>query len=530
LKRTLAGLLLFALLIGVFVSTYKIQLANAQTPTIYINADGSITPSTSPIYTADNITYTLTGNITVNANGILIERNNTILNGEGYTVTGSGNGNGTTLANMGNVTINNMTITNFTNGIWLNSSTNSTLSGNNVTDSEFGIYLESSSNDLLTGNKVTANIEAGIYLLASSNNVINENIATANEVDGIDLYSSSDNIISSNNFTANGPDGGGIDIGASSNNTVSGNTVTANNRFGISLVSGSGISSGNTLSGNNVTNNGEGISLNSSSDNIFSDNVMVSNEYNFGVLGNAFSEFLQSVDTSNLVDGKPVYYFVNQSNIMMNPEAYSEVGYLGFVDCVNVTVQGMNLTNNGQGILLAYTNDSEITGNNAANNGEGIELYSSTNSTVSSNSVTNSSIGILLWYSGNNTLSGNNFTASQMEGIWLSSSSTNAIYHNNFVNNVYQVNSYDSTNTWDNGSTGNYWSDYLTRYPNATETDGVWNTPYVIDSNNTDYYPLTVPIAVIPEFPSFLILPLFMIATLLAVIIYKKKAIPHKRL
>jgi hypothetical protein len=34
----------------------------------------------------------------------------------------------------------------------------------------------------------------------------------------------------------------------------------------------------------------------------------------------------------------------------------------------------------------------------------------------------------------------------------------------------------------------------------------------------------------IPEFPSFLILPLFMIATLLAVIIYKKKAILYGRL
>jgi hypothetical protein len=34
-----------------------------------------------------------------------------------------------------------------------------------------------------------------------------------------------------------------------------------------------------------------------------------------------------------------------------------------------------------------------------------------------------------------------------------------------------------------------------------------------------------VPIGVIPEFPSFLILPLFMIATLLTVIIYKKKGV-----
>jgi hypothetical protein len=53
---------------------------------------------------------------------------------------------------------------------------------------------------------------------------------------------------------------------------------------------------------------------------------------------------------------------------------------------------------------------------------------------------------------------------------------------------------YVSTNKWDDGypSGGNYWSDYLTKYPHAAEIDGsgIWNTPYVIDGNNTDHYPL----------------------------------------
>jgi hypothetical protein len=66
------------------------------------------------------------------------------------------------------------------------------------------------------------------------------------------------------------------------------------------------------------------------------------------------------------------------------------------------------------------------------------------------------------------------------------------------------VNSYNSTNVWDNGypSGGNYWSDYQTKYLNATEIDSssIWNTPYVIDTNNTDFYPLMTPY-VIPEFP-----------------------------
>jgi hypothetical protein len=55
---------------------------------------------------------------------------------------------------------------------------------------------------------------------------------------------------------------------------------------------------------------------------------------------------------------------------------------------------------------------------------------------------------------------------------------------------------------WDYGypSGGNYWSDYLTMYANATEIDssGVWNTPYVIDANNTDHYPLVKPWYQIP--------------------------------
>jgi hypothetical protein len=52
----------------------------------------------------------------------------------------------------------------------------------------------------------------------------------------------------------------------------------------------------------------------------------------------------------------------------------------------------------------------------------------------------------------------------------------------------------NSTNTWDDGypSGGNYWSNYQTTYPNAAEkgSSGIWNTPYVIDANNTDRYPL----------------------------------------
>jgi len=71
-------------------------------------------------------------------------------------------------------------------------------------------------------------------------------------------------------------------------------------------------------------------------------------------------------------------------------------------------------------------------------------------------------------------------------------SSSNIIYHNNFINNG--ENAYDEcNNTWDDGKYGNYWSDYKLRYPFALRIwlKGIWNTPYEIPGgNNTDMCPL----------------------------------------
>jgi hypothetical protein len=71
----------------------------------------------------------------------------------------------------------------------------------------------------------------------------------------------------------------------------------------------------------------------------------------------------------------------------------------------------------------------------------------------------------------------------------VAGSFNNSIYHNNFVDNGQQFYSYNATNDWDDGypSGGNYWSDY-----NGTDAnhDGIGDTPYVIDANNIDHYPL----------------------------------------
>lgn len=107
------------------LSAFIIQPVKPADGTIYIRADGSIDPPTAPITSLDNVTYTLTGNITSDTNGIMIERDSMTLDGAGYTLRGpEGTGyigitNGTCLVGRTNVTISNLHIRNFGKGFML---------------------------------------------------------------------------------------------------------------------------------------------------------------------------------------------------------------------------------------------------------------------------------------------------------------------------------------------------------------------------------------------------------------------------
>jgi nitrous oxidase accessory protein NosD len=94
------------------------------------------------------------------------------------------------------------------------------------------------------------------------------------------------------------------------------------------------------------------------------------------------------------------------------------------------------------------------------------------------------------------SLTDNVITKSNISGINIESSAI-ALFENNFLHSFRVM--YGAV-TWDNGSIGNYWSDYLKKYPNASEigNTGIGDTPYVIDANNVDNYPLMVPFQQLP--------------------------------
>ena len=198
------------------------------------------------------------------------------------------------------------------------------------------------------------------------------------------------------------------------------------------------------------------------------------------------------------------------------------------------TVSGNTITNNGGcGISLVDSNRNTVSGNNSTNNTWGIVLSDSSSNTVGGNAIANNDYGVwLVDSSSNNKVSGNTIATNNLDGIRLSSSFHNTVsgntiannnygalidyspynwlYHNRFINNTHQAYFYmpehSPGNTWDDGypSGGNYWSDYEEKYPNATELDdsGLWDTPYVINEDNVDNYPI------IPEFPALILLPL----------------------
>ncbi len=185
----------------------------------------------------------------------------------------------------------------------------------------------------------------------------------------------------------------------------------------------------------------------------------------------------------------------------------------------NVTIQNTNISNFDNGILLFSSSNNNMGGNKMTNGTYGIVLDSASNNTIAGNNMKNNSHGIGIGYSSDfNSISGNTL-ANNSCGVWLYESSNNTICHNNFINNTVQVRSDtpDYANSWDNRREGNYWSNY-----NGTDAnhDGIGDTPYFIDANNTDHYPL---MDIIPEFPQFLILPLFMMATSLILILCKRK-------
>ena len=257
----------------------------------------------------------------------------------------------------------------------------------------------------------------------------------------------------------------------------------------VTTIDGSGIGTVVTVSHDNINVSGftiqnsgfpnAGIQLNNVNQcNLFLDSIE-NNWFNL-ILYSSSNNNMNENNIGNGYYGIKLHDSSNHNSISANSIAKNEWG-IHLTNSINNTIYGNNIAENNWGIELQYSSNNSITGNNVtANMAHGIWLGRSPNNHISRNNITNNSDGVGLYESSNNTF-----------------------HHNNFIDNTQQTYFLTSgyANFWDDGypSGGNYWSDYAGvdfcsgSYQNESGGDGMGDTPYVIDVDNRDNYPLMNP-------------------------------------
>lgn len=314
--------------------------------------------------------------------------------------------------------------------------------------------------NITVSNLTLTNNYAGILLSESVNTTI-KNCKLQNNVIGASIYANQISVIE-NTISGNLQ---GIEITGYFNN-VTGNTIT-NNTFRFLpyrypdnwsqwstrhlrdwidwlLWYSSGILlfqlDNSTISNNDITANEHGILIFASSFNIFRNNSMAGNVYDFGIdpqqlipiewaitppESPQFSPYLcHDIDTSNNVNGKPIYYWMSKQN----QEVPSNAGYVALINCTDVVVKDLVLSSNYQGVFLVWVNNTTVSNNTITDTRYGIYLRNqwsqwgqSNNNTLSQNYLTKNGIGIISYRTSYSTIS-NNFVASNLFGIFLGDS------------------------------------------------------------------------------------------------------------
>ena len=387
----------------------------------------------------------------------------------------------------GNSIANNTISSNGEHGIYLNSSSSNTIIDNIVSlNSGHGIRVDSSNSLIMARNTVHSNGMNGIRLWNCKNDTILGNNITENFY-GVHLIRSDNGAISDNEISRNSNDG--IYLFNSHNNRIINNTASLNSPNGISLDS----SNYNAAVNNTLSNSTIGIVLLSARRNTVIGNEMVRD--GILVLGDSREHFnTHTIEPSNTVNGRAVYYWKN----VTGGSIPSDAGEIIVANCTDVIIENQNIDNGTVGIELGFSSNITITDSVLLSNRWGVFAIHSNGNLISSVNASDNWIGIHIDSSQNNTISEGVFSSNDGYGIHLFSSINSNVYHNKFLGNSNQAYDDTDTNQWDDSypSGGNYWSDYAGSDsfsgPDQDQpgSDGIGDTPFQIDLDSEDRYPL----------------------------------------
>ena len=232
---------------------------------------------------------------------------------------------------------------------------------------------------------------------------------------GVNLAYASENNIVMNYFESDGSgwlgggtlamNGNGIVADSSENNQIANNTFI---HCGITIENAS---NSNWITNNVINGSGKAIAIDSSQNNWFRNNTLNHNMYSFEVVGSAVSDYQQDVDSSNTIEGKPVYYWIGSTNGVVP----SDAAYIALVNCRNIAVEKPVLSMSSKSVLLVNTTGSTV---------KGCMLQPIADDLLKEYATPMPPLHIMLFNSQNNILADNQAT------IWVNSSSSNYFTHN----------------------------------------------------------------------------------------------------
>lgn len=229
-----------------------------------------------------------------------------------------------------------------------------------------GIYLDNVENGILINNSFSNN-DWSIVLASSHNITVTENIFF-NDHKSISLWSYSDNITISKNIVSSASSAG-IFLSQAKNTTLRENIMS---ECGLSFIS-----------------------------------IPVHDLVTL------------KIDTSNTVNGKPIYYVINK--VGLDNTDFMNASSIFLVNCSDSIISGLDISQSQSGITLLYCRNNTLSKNNVYGNPfSGILLDNSINNTITQNLIYNNHRGIVLRTSHNNTISENNCSYNDYVGISIS--------------------------------------------------------------------------------------------------------------
>jgi len=207
------------------------------------------------------------------------------------------------------------------------------------------------------------------------------------------------------------------------------------------------------------------------------------------------------------------YVAVNKTISLIGEDAQttvidgSGIPFIVEITAPNVTVSGFTLMNSLEGVYLrGLANSCSIKDCKMVNNRVGVLVETEYNLIAGNVFANNNDSGIKIfplcpgcYLLKKNIIKQNEFLNNSY-GLWLDYSLNTTVFHNNFIDNTYQVHTLGSTTTWDDGypSGGNYWNGnhadlFRGSSQNLSGSDGIDDIAYMIDTNNIDKYPLAGP-------------------------------------